>query len=244
MANQVGEAPGERTQYHGGESPQGLGRSKRAAPRMALGAFATLFAAISSASAQTPPPPPPGYGSQPPPGYYVEPAPQQQPAYGQPAYGPPGGYVQSGSYGMAPVGPKYLEWEEGDPIQPGYHPTTRIRKGLVIGGAVTFGSTYLLTAFSAAILVEAHTDNSQYSPLFAPAIGPFITIGTAHASGAGIFVLVLDGLVQTGSIAMFVAGLAAPRTALVRNDVGKAKITPIPMTFGRSSAGLGLVGSF
>ena len=56
--------------------------------------------------------------------------------------------------------------------------------------------------------------------------------------------LVLDGLVQTGSIAMFVAGLAAPRTALVRNDVGKAKITPVPMTFGRSSAGLGLVGTF
>lgn len=241
MAKQVGEAPGDRTQHDGGERPRR--QTKRAAPWMALGAFSTLLAASSSASAQTPPPPPPGYGSQPPPGYYVEPVPQQQP-YGQPTYGPPGGYVQSGSYGMTAVGPKYLDWEEGDPIQPGYHPTTRIRKGLVIGGAVTFGSTYLLTAFSAAILVEAHTDNSQYSPLFAPAIGPFITIGTAHASGAGVFVLVLDGLVQTGSIAMFVAGLAAPRTALVRNDVGKAKITPIPMTFGRSSAGLGLVGTF
>ena len=39
-------------------------------------------------------------------------------------------------------------------------------------------------------------------------------------------------------------GLRQGETALVRNDVGKAKITPVPMTFGRSSAGLGLVGTF
>ena len=145
---------------------------------------------------------------------------------------------------MAAVGPKYLDWEEGDPIQPGYHPTTRIRRGLVIGGAVTFGSTYLLTAFTAAILVESKIDNSAYAPLFVPVLGPFITIGTAHASGGGTFVLVLDGLAQAGGAAMFIAGLAAPKTALVRNDIGKPSFTPIPMTFGRSSAGVGLVGTF
>jgi hypothetical protein len=222
-------------------------RSRRARSRAlplasALGALAVLAAASPALAQGAPPPPPPGY-EQPPPGYYVQPG-QPPPYYGQPPQGS-AYYVPPGSYGMQPVGPKYLEWEEGDPVQPGYHPTTRIRRGLVIGGAVTFGTTYLLTAFTAAILVEGGSNNgSIYGPLFAPVLGPFITIGTAHASGSGTFVLVLDGLAQTGGLAMLIAGLVAPKTALVRNDVAKTTITPVPMTFGPSSSGLGLVGTF
>ncbi|MFO0760973.1 MAG: hypothetical protein U0359_31135 [Byssovorax sp.] len=214
--------------------------------RRGLAAFGALGAAlVASPAALAQGAPPPTYQAQPPPGYYGQP--QPAPYYGQPA-STTGYYAPPGSYGTVGVGPKYLDWEEGDPIQPGYHPTTRIRRGLVIGGAVTFGTTYLLSAFSAAILVEGsnttNNNGSMYGPLFVPVLGPFITIGTAHASGGGTFVLVLDGLSQTGGLAMFIAGLVAPKTALVRNDMAKAKIAPVPMSFGPSSAGLGAVGTF
>src|SRR5688572_15787699 len=110
-----------------------------------------------------PPPPPPGYG-QPPPGY-GQPPPgygQPPPGYPPPGYGPPPGYPPGyyppPGYGppaeYPPVGPKRMNYEEGQPIPPGYRVETRARRGLIIAGAVTFGVTYLLSAFAASIAVD------------------------------------------------------------------------------------------
>jgi hypothetical protein len=215
---------------------------------LTIGAIGLAAAAITLAStearaqsaAPAPPPPPPGY----------------DPSAAPP---PPTGYYVPAS--VAASGPRRInDWEEGEPIPPGYHPVQRIRKGLVIGGAVTFGTVYLLTALSGAAVSDiGHatcTSSTSVSCsaghsgklLLIPVAGPFAVLSTG--STFGDFFMVLDGLVQAGGIAMFIAGLAAPKTVLVRNDLAlvekpkKLEITPMPMTFGQNSGGFGFVGKF
>ncbi|APR75066.1 Hypothetical protein A7982_00412 [Minicystis rosea] len=193
---------------------------------MAITAAATLTLDAGEACAQSgaPAPPPPGYEPQ------VAPPPQL----------PPGYYVPGS---VAVSGPRRItDWEEGEPIPPGYHPVTRIRKGLVIGGAVTFGVTYLLTALTGAAISDIGGSKSA-KLLLIPIGGPFAVLST-HST-LGDFFCVFDGIVQAAGVGMFIAGLAAPKTVLVRNDLAKHfDIKPMPMTFGRNSAGFGFVGSF
>ena len=81
------------------------------------------------------------YVQQQPQPYVVQ---QQQP---QPVY------VQQQQY--APQGPRVIRnYDEGAPIPPGYHPETRARLGLVVGGAALFGVFYLFTAIGAGAAIE------------------------------------------------------------------------------------------
>jgi hypothetical protein len=216
-----------------------------------IAAAAGVVVSIAApAYADNPPPPPPGFegpAGQPPPQAYGQPP----PGYGQPPPPPPGGYYSpqpTGYTAPPPMGPRVLDWEEGDPMRPGYHPETRIRKGMVIAGAVTFGVTYLTTALVGAVASDlANATNSSSSailPLFIPAVGPFIAIGTLNANVTGGFFLALDGIAQSAGIALFIYGIASPKSVLVRNDVSKPFVMPVPMMVGGTSPGAGLVGKF
>jgi hypothetical protein len=171
---------------------------------------------------------------------YQQPVYPQQPGYpqpGQPYYvvqGPPQAPPSTG-----PTGPRVItSWDESQPIPPGYRTEERMRKGLVIGGAVTFGTMYLLTALGAAICSDA---GGTCGALYVPAIGPFIQMGQSSTATGGFF-LALDGVVQLGGVAMLIAGIAAPKTVLVRNDVGfELHFAPI---ISRDHTGMGLVGRF
>ncbi|XXY51261.1 hypothetical protein WME91_08975 [Sorangium sp. So ce269] len=194
------------------------------------GAFAAVAALIVSFSGQAradddSPRPPPPVQAQPPP------APQAPP----PA-------DLHGDPGAPAVGPKVLPWREGEPVPPGYHPDTRVRKGLVISGAIVFGTVYLFTAIGGADAV--YRGSSGYAALFVPCAGPFLTLATTRQDSLERMGLVLDGLVQVTGVALLLPGLLVPRTVLVRDDVSKAFVLPAPMSFGPSSAGLGLVGRF
>lgn len=219
----------------------------------ALGAAAAaLVSAAGPASAQEPAQPPPGFEQQPqqpPPGYG-----QAPPGYGQapPGYGyPPPGY----GYGVpaTPVlGPKKMDYEEGDPIPPGYHVETKMKKGLLIGGACTFGALYVITALIAATIQSAEDaiggHSEDFTPLYIPAVGPFITIGTARSQNGGTFLLAADGIAQSAGLAMAIIGIVAQDTVLIRNDVGKAGVRLSPVALGtdargKPTLGVGLVGS-
>lgn len=193
----------------------------------ALAATAMTGADAHAQSGYAPPPPPPGFEGQ------VAPAAPVPQGYYVPMAAPPA------------AGPRRItDWEPGEPIPPGYHPITRVRTGLVIGGSVTFGVIYVLNVMVAAIAHDVGT--SKLTPLYVPIAGPFIQMGTT-SSAIGNFWLVLDGLAQAGGVAMLIAGIAAPKTLLVRNDLAKQKkleLMPTPMTFGSNSAGFGLVGKF
>ena len=157
-------------------------------------------------------PPPAGYG-QPPQGYYPPPA-----GYGQPPQGgyyPPPGYYYPPPGAMIPV--LTLPYEEGDPIPQGFTVRSRANRSLLIAGSITFGAPYIISALIAATVVSADSnDGGQFAPLFAPIVGPFITIGTARSEGAGTFWLVFDGLSQAGGAAMFIAGLTMEEKYLQR----------------------------
>jgi hypothetical protein len=178
---------------------------------------------------------------------YQQPQYGPPPQYGQPQYGPPpmqGGptyYIQAPPMAppSAPIGPRVLRnWDESQPIPPGYHVEEHARKGLVIGGAVMFGTMYLLTALGAAIVSD--TGNNA-TALWVPAVGPFIQMGQAGSATGGFF-LALDGLIQVGGLAMFTIGLAAPKTEAVRNDAAiQFKLAPI---VAKDHTGMGLVGTF
>jgi len=189
----------------------------------------------------------PGYGQQPPPGYG-----QPPPGYGQPPPGyapaPPGTYyAPAPTYAAPSLGPKVIDYEEGDTIPPGYRPGTRIRKGLVIGGSVMLGVGYLITIMAAGIGQAVNNFGNEgtkdFGPLLIPVVGPFIGMSTTHPSSGGVFGLAFLGVVQTAGLGMLIGGIAAPRTVLLRNEVAGVKLTITPQ-FGASGAGIGVVGSF
>ncbi len=168
--------------------------------------------------------PPPGYGQAPPgygpppAGYYPPPGyGQPPPGYGQPppGYYPPPAYYYPPPTAMMPV--LTLPYEDGDPIPQGFTVRSRANKSLVIAGSITFGVPYILSVLTAGTTLSADASNgAEFAPLFVPVLGPFITIGTAHAEGAGTFWLVVDGLAQTGGMAMFIAGLVLEEKYLQR----------------------------
>ena len=182
----------------------------------------------------------PGYGQQPPPGY-GQPPPGYAPA-------PPGTYyAPAPTYAAPSLGPKVIDYEEGDTIPPGYRPGTRIRKGLVIGGSVMLGVGYLITIMAAGIGQAVNNFGNEgtkdFGPLLIPVVGPFIGMSTTHPSSGGVFGLAFLGVVQTAGLGMLIGGIAAPRTVLLRNEVAGVKLTITPQ-FGASGAGIGVVGSF
>jgi hypothetical protein len=218
-----------------------------------LAASVMAFAATASAQQPAPPPPPPGFEPPPPGVQYGQPPPaygQPPPGYGQPPAGYPPPYYPPPPAYVQPLGPKTIDdWEEGQPVPAGYRPVTRVRKGLIIAGAVTFGTTYILSALAGA--VDHDTGNKELGGLFVPCAGPFIAMGTLSSNNnlhaASSFILILDGIAQTGGLAMLVIGIAAPTTKLVRNDIGlpgggKLTIQPTPMRVG-TGHGLGIVGT-
>jgi len=140
---------------------------------------------------------------------------------------------------VAMSGPRIInDWEEGDAVPYGYHPESRVRRGLVIGGAIPFGIFYLFSAMTAAIASDAGDDDGA---LYIPAIGPFIQLAKSDSSTARFF-CALDGIVQTGGLAMLIYGIASPKTVLVRNDLGlQLHLRPVAT---RNGMGLGLGGTF
>ncbi len=200
-------------------------------------------------------------GQQPPPGVVVQ---QVPPGYA-PGYAPPGyapGYTTpiyqetQPAYvpqSVAMSGPRVIkDWNEGDPIPAGYHPATRVKKGWIIGGAVTFGTVYLITALGASV-ADAASNNSA-TPLFIPVAGPFIQMGNCGSGGCGPvgdFWLGFDGVVQGAGLAMLIYGIASPSTVLVRNDLGenikpkapKLALQPVPVVT-PTMQGMGVIGTF
>jgi hypothetical protein len=148
---------------------------------------------------------------------------------------------------VALSGPNEItSYNEGSPVPPGYTPVERVRKGAVIGGAVTFGSLYLLSAFSASLSVD--NGDGKLAPLYIPAVGPFVQMAQTDTA-TGNFFLAIDGAGQCLGLGLFIYGLASPKTILLRNDLAggtaknETKARVVPMT-GQGTTGLAVVGTF
>jgi hypothetical protein len=187
-----------------------------------------------------PAPPPYAYPYPPPPGYEAAPA---------GAY-PPYGYPYPPAYTTPPA---TLHYVEGQPIPEGYHVERGPIRALVVAGAATTGSVWILGLSFASGSSFANASGW----LLVPVLGPWIALGTRRnecrlgTNSTDVFcdssessmrtLYVLDGLVQGAGAAMFLAGMLSTRTKLVRNDV--AEITVAPILIG-SGHGLGAFGRF
>ena len=138
--------------------------------------------------------------------------------------------------GPAPI----KDWNEGEPVPPGYHPVQRTRTGLIVGGAVLFGVFYLISAFVASVFSDS--GNSGNNALWLPGVGPFIQMANT-SSATGNLVLVIDGAAQSGGLAMLIYGIVSPKTVLLRNDLATTPLV-LPIRVGSDGYGLGLVGHF
>jgi hypothetical protein len=189
----------------------------------------TVLVVSNAASAQDAPP-----AQQP------LPPPAQQPYTPAPAAQP-----QPYVYGQAPApyayqGPAEIHnYEEGDPVPPGYHPVERTRKGPVIAGTIVFTTLYFFTAVAA--MIDADGDGNAQA-LWIPCAGPFIQMAKTDDSGLDSL-LILDGLGQSAGLALLIYGLASSKTVLVRNDIAKTDLKIMPMR-GAHFTGLSLGGTF
>jgi hypothetical protein len=122
------------------------------------------------------------------------------------------------------VPPATLPYEEGQTVPNGYRLRTRPVRSLVVSGSITFGVTYLISLIVGATAVAQGGDNKSFAPLFAPVVGPFISIGTIGSSGTGTLWLVIDGLTQTAGAAMLITGLAVDEKFLQRAPTGSAGV--------------------
>ncbi|HEV3193876.1 MAG TPA: hypothetical protein VGY54_25400 [Polyangiaceae bacterium] len=224
--------------------------SRRSVPRVGARALAASISAVltftSVVGHAQAPPASPAYPPPPPPAAYPpSPAPPASPG----AYPAPLSQTTQETYvpqSVALSGPDEINsWEPGEPIPPGYHPAERLRKGLIIGGAITFGVLYLFSAIGAAAVHDANasvggSDNAD--ALYIPALGPFMQM-TRTTSALGNVYNAIDGAGQCAGLVMLIVGLTSPRTILVRNDIGAIRVQPMPYVSSHS-AGLGLVASF
>jgi len=129
--------------------------------------------------------------------------------------------------------PETIEYARGETIPPGYQVTTRPQRGLFVTGTVTLASVYGLTALGAAVQTVFAQDywGASLAPAFVPVVGPFIAAGTIERRGGETYVLVLDGLIQTASLAVLIAAVTNPEEILELQDpspyeLGKAEMPP------------------
>jgi hypothetical protein len=159
-------------------------------------------------------------------------APAPQPTYAQPSpyYAP--------VVAQPPALPARFAFVDGQPVPPGYHLESSPRRGMIIGGAVTFGSLYVISVIAADARGSDGTTNENLKPLYIPVLGPFLASSKVQ-SGTGV--LILDGIGQAAGLAMVIAGVAFPKTEIVRNDVAEVHLVPMASS---DRAGLSLLGTF
>jgi hypothetical protein len=188
-----------------------------------------------AARAQTPPPAalpaaPPG-GPEAPPSLAPRPAIQAPPEDDE---SPPrrSAPLLPGPRALLRAGAKKVAYEDGDPVPYRYHRAQRFRTGLIITGAVAFGTGYTFIA----LLTTMSSDKSGYVPI----AGPFIHAARGvHEPDPGLSIL--TGVAQTLGAAMLITGFVWKKEVLLRDDHATVRVTPMGMGYG--GMGIGIVGA-
>lgn len=161
----------------------------------------------------------------------------QPPAQLQPSYSAP----------PAPGQPTYVQLTR-TPLRYERRP----RRNLIIGGGLTLGLSYTITA----VLASSYTDSlyaydestrrnsitstggsfgatSTLWPLYIPVIGPWIQMAYLYGNGSqlGSTLLAIDGLVQAGGLAVLIVGAVA-RTRVAVYAKNSLTVSPLALTGG------------
>ncbi len=156
---------------------------------------------------------------------------------------------------VAPPPPEYRprghyrsqEWQEGDPIPPGARVVKKPKLGLIIGGAVLLGVTWISDWVISFAACDRCSPNDALGLI--PVLGPFIqlAVGLGEPNNVAFYIatpfLILDGLAQAGGLAMIIIGVLKGKSVLVYDspDV-QGMILPTVMPGG--GMGLSAIGHF
>ena len=120
-----------------------------------------------------------------------------------------------------------IAWTEDRAVPDGFELREGRRWGLVVGGAATFGFAYVTGMVMAALDVrlteqdiEEEVSSGRNDPLYAPLIGSFVALGTEDRSAGESALLVAAGVLQSGGLALAMAGLVTREHWLERVRVG------------------------
>ena len=145
---------------------------------------------------------------------------------------------------VALSGPEEIDdVDEGRAAPLGYTPVQRSRRHLMVGGLVTFGVSYGISAMVAAIGQDSSSYNGRNdaASMWIPVAGPFLQMGETDSATARVFLAGL-GVAQVAGAVMMYYGLTTTKKVYVRNDlVGSVTITPMA---GNGASGFALAGSF
>ncbi len=162
------------------------------------------------------PPPPPVIPADPPPVYQAPLSQKTQSTY----------VPQS----VALSGPEEItDNTEGRAAPAGYTSVKRTRKGLLIGGGVTLGASYAISAMVAAAGSDVSDSDSknEAAAMWIPVAGPFIQIANTSSATAKVFLVGLGGAQLAGAVMLYY-GLTTTKTVFVRNDlVGSLNVGPL-----------------
>ncbi|MEO7729975.1 MAG: hypothetical protein ABIY55_03315 [Kofleriaceae bacterium] len=174
------------------------------------------------------------------------PPPVYQGPSGEPVYLAPLSQQTQGTYvpqSVAMSGPAQLNAiDDLQPAPAGYTPVLRKRKGLIIGGAVTFGVTYAISSFAAAIGSDTSDGGkNEVAALWIPVAGPFVQLADTDSATGKFFLVGLGGAQLAGAIMLF-TGLTSEHRVFVRNDlVSSLSVGPLAA---KGAQGLALSGQF
>jgi hypothetical protein len=146
---------------------------------------------------------------------------------------------------VALSGPEEIDADDdsGRRIPLGYTAVERPRHHMMVGGLVTFGVSYSISAMVAAIGQDSssYDNRNEESAMWIPVAGPFIEMGQTDSATARVFLAGLGVAQVTGAVLLYY-GLTTTKKVYVRNDlVGNLMITP---TAGNGASGFALSGSF
>ena len=173
-------------------------------------------------------------------------------------------YPPAAPSGLASL-PPLLPYKAGLPVPPGYHVVERSATGLTVGGGLTFLAAYAAGLGLAAS--QGFDNGTAYTAI--PVAGPWAAIGgrsfsckvpvtvnpqngkdvqralnkcvgEAFDEVTTVVFLTADGLIQATGAVLFFIGVGSGYQELVREDLPKAAVYPLP----EGGAAFSLVGRF
>jgi hypothetical protein len=133
-----------------------------------------------------------------------------------------------------PMGPRTLPFVEGERVPPGYVLAEHANAAAIAGGASVFGLAYVITLLVYAVETDGCGGGhgpceDGLWPLWFPAFGPLLAIGTARADGGVATALLADGVVQAFGVGLVIYGLATEKFYWLRADLAAVRVTPIAL---------------
>ncbi|MBC7977081.1 MAG: hypothetical protein H7138_19055 [Myxococcales bacterium] len=145
---------------------------------------------------------------------------------------------------VALSGPEVIKpYDDSRPAPAGYTETYRKRKGLIVGGAVTFGVSYGIAMLAAAAGEDASNanDDNELAALWIPVAGPFIQMSETESAFGKVFLAGMGGAQLAGALMLYY-GMTSQQRIFVRNDlIGSLTVSPMA---GNGASGMMLSGSF